>query len=123
MKEIIYNILRVENSITDIVNDRIYPVNAPQSAPMPYIIVETSEVIPHPAKDSAGRIDEYAIDITCFGSKYDEIHTLQKNIKSILNRYRNSDVDFAYYEGQEDEYDKTANVFIIIAEYKIRRIL
>jgi hypothetical protein len=121
---VIFKILTTNTDITDIIEHRVYPEQAPQNVRMPFIVYQIDNVIPEPNKDEVSNLDTYSITLVLFGNDYDQLFTLGAHCRTSLDRFKgviaHTDIDSINYKTTKGGYDNQANVYVLESDYTIR---
>ena len=105
----IYRVLSSEPSITDIVGNRIYPVNG-RETDIPCIIYEVgSPVIEETYDEGAVQLASINFTVSCVAKTYAESQTLYNNVMKLMVDYADPDdgrIQRVMYDGtvNEDNY-------------------
>jgi hypothetical protein len=90
MIKAVRNILAGASEVTDIVDSRIYSLQAPQDSSTPYIVITQDGVDPAPTKEAASNIDTGFITIDMYnaaGAAVGTIVTLSEAVRTALDKY------------------------------------
>ena len=105
----IYNILSNDSSVSDLVGTRIYPQKIEYNATIPAVTYFVTSVGPTNTKNGVSTYDYTAVQITAFGSTYDEASNLARLIRVALDyvsgTYAGIVVDKIFFEDANDIYD------------------
>lgn len=125
----IYGILSNAASVTAVVgtgdNCRVYPLIAPQEKRFPYIVYTVVSIDPDDSKDGVSKLDNFIVQVSCFGENYNQTATLAGNVRTALDRYTGTingvEVDGVRLEAsREDVEDETKVVYHISQDFKVR---
>jgi len=119
----LYAYLITVTAITDLVNQRIYPVILPQNSPMPAITYQQLvEIQTHTmGSDSGPGRDIY--DIHCWADKYDDVQSLadaaSTALKDKTGTMGSHTLQRILQEDRADIYDSITETYHIVLEYTI----
>jgi len=126
----IYSLLNANAALVALVgNDasgglKCYPMIAPQETEMPFLIYETVSNNPTPTKDGASKVDKLNIQITAFDNDYDNLYAIIEKVRSVLDNYRGTNltnvINHIVFDGRQDAYDTSGNLFVVSDTYNIR---
>ena len=84
----LYEYLKAQPAITAIVGDRIYPIQAPNSAKRPYVILITTGLRSEPHLTAASRLARGEFDIDCWADSLSAAQNLSEAIRNELDGYQ-----------------------------------
>ncbi|NJC24799.1 tail completion protein gp17 [Neolewinella antarctica] len=83
-QSLIYDVLATDQTITELVGDRIYPVVADQNLRPPFMVMQELEINEIATKD--GPIpDGWGFQIDLYADNYNDIRSMKKAVRSALN--------------------------------------
>jgi len=101
--------LRAESTISALVGTRVYPFHAPQTAALPYIVVEQISSEENVALDGTGGLRFVTFDIDCKADRATESRTLGKTVREFLDDYSgaagNETIDAVLMNSENTEYE------------------
>tara|TARA_R100000655_G_C2949260_1_gene187039 strand:+ start:469 stop:876 length:408 start_codon:yes stop_codon:yes gene_type:complete len=105
----IYNILSNDSSITDVVGTRIFPQKIEFNSTIPAITYFITSTTPTNTKNGVSSYDYTDVQITAFGSTYDQASNLSRLIRIALDyvsgTYASIQVDKIFFQDANDIYD------------------
>jgi hypothetical protein len=105
----IYNILTNDSGVSDLVSTRIYPQKIEYNATIPAVTYFITSTTPTNTKNGASTYDYTDVQITAFGSTYDEASSLARLIRTALDyvsgTYATIQIDKIFFEDATDIYD------------------
>lgn len=107
--------LEAITAITDLVDDRIYPIEAEQNKTLPYIVYELVSSVPVEAPDVTHETNESEIDIACHGASYAQAKLLAQLVRSGLI----DDLDASVIENSQDQRDQETRSNCVIQTYRL----
>ena len=84
--KVVYNLLNTDSNITDIVNNRIYPVVAPQNTTSDFIVYHVTDLEQADTKTTKNSYAKFRVQINSYTTRYNVGQDLQEKIKLRLNR-------------------------------------
>jgi len=103
----VFELLRNDTSITDVVSERIYPDQIPQNVPYPALVHYKTDVEISTVKGAPTTNYKIRWQIDIYSEKYGESADLAENIKSLLNEYRgtvaSTNIQGCYFQSQSDD--------------------
>ena len=122
----IYNILSNTTAITDIVGTKIYPEIAPQNETQPYIVYSIVSNSPVDTKEEGGEIDEAAVEVYCFNTKYTLAIDLGVEVRNALDRktgtYNGVKIQTISYTSEQMDVNSERSIWVAIQDYTIKVI-
>ena len=126
----IYSILNADSTLVALVgNDasgglKCYPMIAPQDTEVPFLIYETTSNNPTPTKDGTSKVDKLTIQITAFDNDYDNLYAIIEQVRTVLDNYEGTNltnvINKIWFDGRQDAYDNSGNLFIVADTYNLR---
>lgn len=103
----VFEILKNDATITDIVGTRIYPDQVPQGAPYPALVHYKTEVEQTVIKSAPTKNYKIRWQIDIYSEKYGQSATLAAAIKDLLDEYsgtvKNINIQACYFQSQSDD--------------------
>lgn len=127
---IIYSILSGNTGVTNLVNTKIYPQEAPQTAAFPYVVFQSISNTPNNSKSGVSTMDRYRIQVTVCAKKQSEIDSIGAAIRSALDYVQQQTISstyvqlisyqgevdmFSYPSGQDGIFEKAQDYFLTIS--------
>lgn len=120
---IIYGILSTNTGVTNLVNTKIYPIEAPQTVAFPYIVFQAISNLPTNTKSGVSTMDKTRIQVTAVAKKQSDIDAIGAAVRSALDFVKTpspiqiityeGEVDmFSYPSGQDGVFEKAQDYFL-----------
>ena len=111
----LYNQLKNDTLITDLVGTRIYPKKAPQNVQTPYLIYH--EIIGSGKQCMSGSIYQTVtrFQIDCWGLKYSDVKNLREAVKSSIIGFKSSSNITT-----DDSYEPETQLFREKIDFKLK---
>ncbi len=120
----IYNLLRTDSDITNLVSSRIYPQIASQGADFPFIVYLLVDVDPSDTKSGVSTLDQSRYDIVVASKTYSEVSTITELVRNRLDRYRGTVesvvIDSIQFQSVDADNDPATETYVTSSEYIIR---
>lgn len=120
----IYNLLRTDSDITNLVSSRIYPQIASQGADFPFIVYLLVDVDPSDTKSGVSTLDQSRYDIVVASKTYSEVSTITELVRSRLDRYSGTVesvvIDSIQFQSVDADNDPATETYVTSSEYIIR---
>lgn len=126
----IYSLLNANAALVILVgNDgsgglKCYPMIAPQDTQVPFLVYETTSNNPTPTKDGTSKVDRLTIQITAFDNDFDNLYAIIEQVRTVLDDYSNTNltnvINKIWFEGRQDAYDTSGDLFIVSDTYNLR---
>lgn len=120
IEEIIYKLLSEDSNISNIIQDKIYPLRAAQGKSNPFVTYTIKNATPNSGKKELSSFDSYLIDIDIFSDSFSEVNQLSYLIRSKFEAFTFNedgtfcDFDFLTYGesyGNDSQmYNKTVSI-------------
>ena len=121
---IIYGVLSNDADVTALVGSRIYPIEAIQSASVPYVVYQTVVGIEDKVKGRDSVIKNYRMQIDGFAATKSDVSNLMVKIDVALKNYTGSDyvlnVDEIEHESDNLSEITSKNLHRESRDYKLR---
>ena len=121
---IIYGVLSNDADVTALVGSRIYPIEAIQSASVPYVVYQTVVGIEDKVKGRDSVVKNYRMQIDGFAATKSDISNLMVKIDLALKNYTGSDyvlnVDEIEHESDNLSEITSKNLHRESRDYKLR---
>ena len=119
----LYTLLSSNSGITNLVQKRIYPGIAPQTARVPFIVFRLISNPPIHIMGGDATLYKPRFSIFIHANEYDEVKTIRDAVQSAMRdvsgTYDTIVIQHIYYEDENDSYDPTTDRFYIILDYII----
>ena len=120
---IIYSLLSTNTGVTNLVGNKIYPIEAPQTIAFPYIVFQAISNMPTNTKSGVSSMDKTRIQVTIVAKKQSEIDSIGAAVRSALDFIKTpapiqiityeGEVDmFSYPSGQDGVFEKAQDYFL-----------
>lgn len=120
----IYNLLRTDSDITNLVSSRIYPQIASQGADFPFIVYLLVDVDPSDTKSGVSTLDQSRYDIVVASKTYSEVSTITELVRNRLDRYSGTIesvvIDSIQFQSVDADNDPATETYVTSSEYIIR---
>ena len=126
----IYSLLNANEALVTLVGNsangglKCYPMIAPQDTEVPFLIYETTSNSPTPTKDGTSKVDKLTIQITAFDNDYDNLYAIIEQVRTVLDNYEGTNltniINKIWFDGRQDAYDNSGNLFIVADTYNLR---
>lgn len=124
----IVRLLKTNTDITDIVGQKIFPLQAPPNYSLPMIIYAISDNQPQDSKDGKSTLDVYEMQITMLNRDYADIVKLANEVRSQLDytkeyTYGGITLQLVYFIDEIEAFDKDmdqSGTYIKTQTYGIR---
>ena len=120
----IYNLLRTDSDITNLVGGRIYPQIASQGADFPFIVYLLVDVDPSDTKSGVSTLDQSRYDIVVASKTYSEVSTITELVRNRLDRYSGTVesvvIDSIQFQSVDADNDPATETYVTSSEYIIR---
>lgn len=120
----IYNLLRTDSDITNLVSSRIYPQIASQGADFPFIVYLLVDVDPSDTKSGVSTLDQSRYDIVVASKTYSEVSTITELVRNRLDRYSGTVesvvIDSIQFQSVDADNDPATETYVTSSEYIIR---
>ena len=120
----IYNLLRTDDDITNLVSSRIYPQIASQGADFPFIVYLLVDVDPSDTKSGVSTLDQSRYDIVVASKTYSEVSTITELVRNRLDRYSGTVesvvIDSIQFQSVDADNDPATETYVTSSEYIIR---
>lgn len=101
-----------------------YPMKAPQTTALPYIVYHVISNDPTDTKDGVSELDVARVQIDSYAATYSAAATLSDSVRSTLDRYSGTVqsivIDKIVFENENDIYDEDAECYRRSQDYFIR---
>ena len=84
LDEAIFTALSAHAGVTAIAGDRSYPVQAPQSAALPFVVWQRVSTSPINSHDGPAALDQTSVQFACFAATFTAAHDLRNAIRTAL---------------------------------------
>lgn len=101
----IYSRLSGYANLTAIVGTKIYPLLLPQEVALPAVTYFKVSDIPVHAMGSDADIKTARFQISCWAEKYEEVKSVEVQVKAALSRYRSAFFKDIFWENSNDLYE------------------
>lgn len=102
IEQVIYSVLSSDAIISTLVSDRITPLVRPQGQDLPAITCQQIDNnIDHDVQGPTGW-QQPRWQINCFSTDYDQMTTLAKAVKSVLDGYKATGIDHVFLMDEGD---------------------
>ena len=123
----IYDILKNDTDVAALVGTKIYPIQASETATVPYITYQEISNVPASSKDSVSLLDQLRIQVSSFADTQDNVFSLAKKVRIALDKvtgiYSNDTfitvVRQLDFDGEIHLYLDNAAIFEIAQDYMI----
>jgi hypothetical protein len=95
--------LKATAGVTAIVGTKIYPMLAPQSATIPYIVYEKTLDSPVNDANGTGSTSQKRYTVACFAATYDGAQTLGAAVQAALSGWKDSSNCIWHLDTSSDE--------------------
>lgn len=124
IEKAIYGLLSTETELTDICGTRIYPVLAPQEAPLPFTVYSIISTVPSDTKDGESTVDFVRVQIDCYSLDFDQSAEMYIAVRKALDRkYETVNgvvLDGSKYDTHSSFYEEDGEAFRYMSEYTFR---
>jgi hypothetical protein len=93
----VYDLLRYDTTVYNLVGTRIYPGYADNKAVYPYIVYDVISVVGETAKGTTSLIDRYRVQVTVIDDSYADLMTLADAARTALEGFSGTATAGAYY--------------------------
>lgn len=107
--KVIYSLLNGNDSLTNIVGSKIYPIIVEKETTYPFIVYKRSNIIPDYTKDFHFK-DEVIVDIICVSNDYSESVEIASIVRNILEDKRLTDIQSIKLESADEDFIDNAYV-------------
>ena len=111
----VYQLLKTNTAIKALINERVYPMVAPQNVVKPYITYRV--IIGLKLKCIGGQIyqGDYRMQLDCFSLTYSNVKAISKAVENALEGFMSSDnINII------DDYEDETALFKQIIDFKIK---
>lgn len=111
----VYNLLKNDSGVKALINERVYPLVAPQNVTKPYITYRV--VTGLKIQCLGGQIfqGDYRMQLDCFGTSYASVKAISQAVKNCLIGFMASNnINII------DDYDDETQLFKQIIDFKIK---
>ena len=105
----IYSALSGNTALAALVGTRIYPVAAPQSAEMPYIVYSRISSIPDMVRGEAAPVRNHRYQVSIFAKSHTMTEDIGAEVFESLDYYRDDNY-WIYYDNDIDLYEEDIRV-------------
>jgi hypothetical protein len=120
----IYSILSGAPLVGGTLDNKIYPVSAPQSATLPYLVYKIVGVEPNDTKDDVSDTDAVRVQFELVDKSYSRIVQTAEALRVLLDRFRGqvgaTFIDGVRYLEYEDDFSPEPGIYQHFADYQIR---
>lgn len=120
----IYSILSNDSGVTDLVNNRIYPVNADIDSRTPYIVMQVKGSTFDYVKDETSKINTIDLDVSIVAPTISEIESVWDATRSALEKFTGTKegvtIDQITRDSDEDVYDDDSRVIVMDSSWNVR---
>lgn len=107
--------LIADSAVTDLLGQRIYPNEAAQGAPRPYVVSQLISDLPFQAYDTvAGGTAQGAIQLDCYADRYEQAHEVADEVERVV-------CAMGYRLNRLDLYESTQPRYRVLLEFSIIR--
>lgn len=99
----IYSLLNGDSRLTNLVENKIYPIIVEKETNYPFIVYKRSNVIPEYTKDFHLK-DNVIIDIICVSNDYANGIEIAEIVRDILEDKRTNDIQSIRLESADEDY-------------------
>ena len=111
----VYALLKNNAGVKALVNERVYPLVAPQNAQKPFIVYRVISGLKIQCMGGEIFRGDYRMQLDCYGLTYSSVKSIGQAVKSCLVGFMSSsDIDMM------DDYDDEAQLFKQIIDFKIK---
>lgn len=119
----LYSLLSGTSGITDLVQKRIYPGIAPQTASAPFVVFRMVSDPPIHVMGGDATLYKPRFSVYIHADGYDEVKTIRDVVQTAMRdtsgTYDTIVIQHIYYEDQNDAYDPATNRYYTILDYII----
>jgi hypothetical protein len=123
----IYSILGADATVTGLLGSgnalRVYPIQAPQNAALPFVVYTKVANDPQDTKDGQA-VDHIRIQIDVYASTYSNLEDVSAAVDGALNLYRGTAngvvVDEIRYETENDTVEEDETFYRNSVDYLVR---
>lgn len=84
LDEAIFTALSANAGVTAIAGDRSYPVQAPQSAALPFVVWQRIATVPINSHDGPAGLDQTTMQFACFAATFTAAHDLRNAVRAAI---------------------------------------
>ena len=107
--EAIYSILQADTTIKEYVDNKIFPMMAPDARALEYITYTIISDVRNKNKDREVTVDAIRIQIDCFAKTYERVVQISDAVSDVLSYYSGTvegiDIDIITFEDENDLSD------------------
>lgn len=111
----LYNQLKNDTSVSDLVGTRIYPKVAPQNVTTPYIVYHVVNDIDNQCLSGDIYQNDTRFQVDIWGKKYSEVKQLKTAVKSSISKFKSS-----YDLSSMDDYEKDTELYRELLDFKLK---
>jgi hypothetical protein len=115
---IIFGILNGNSAVTGVVGSKIFPSQAPQTTPFPFIVFETISTMPNNTKSGPSEMDQYRIQVTTLSTENNQANDIADKVRSALDYYKSGDVQLISFQAQNSAFDNISGQDGIFLKYQ-----
>jgi len=121
--KVIYNILSNDSDVNTAVSGSIFPITAPQTTALPFIVYRTISNDAIDDKDGVSGFEYRHVQLDIFAEDYADADDIAEKVRAALDGFEgtNSGVNVGYIrlDDQGDAYDEQAEATGVTQEYRI----
>lgn len=111
----VYNLLKNDSGVKALINERVYPLVAPQNVIKPYITYRVINGLKIQCLGGQIFQGDYRMQLDCFGTSYASVKSISQAVKNCLIGFMTSNnINII------DDYDDETRLFRQIIDFKIK---
>ena len=122
--KVIYNLLSNSAELTSLIGTKIFPSVSLNETLINYIVYQKNGSTPTNCKDGRSTLDILSYDILIFADNNETLNNIALGVRNTLDRYSGVNsgltIDKIIYEGEDDDFDETSNIYFKSVSYEIR---
>jgi len=122
--KVIYNLLSNSAELTTLIGDKIYSSVSLNETLINYIVYQKNGTTPTNCKDGRSTLDILNYDILIFADNNETLNNIALGVRNTIDHYSGVNsgltIDKIIYQGEDDDFDETANIYFKSVSYEIR---
>jgi len=100
-----------------------YAVYAPQAIAPPFIVYDIVNTTPNKYKQSASRVDEVTVRITCFNTSLAAAGVTAEAVRTALDDKRDvaNKIDRITFDNEQSDFDEESQLYYHTHDYTVRK--
>ena len=120
----VYQILTLDEDVSDLVGDRVFPELAAQDATTPYVTYHVRSVDPEDTKTGTSTLDVVTFEVYCVGPDYGALMDVAEACRNAIDRqagnFNSTAIQSSRFMDEDCEFDQQTADFISTQTFEVR---